>query len=166
GECRPGFRRHYGSPGLFKFRLRGYTSAGPAMLRLLDHLGHALTRVLAHIGNVADLVRALIATVLRLQRLNLRLLGKIATAQVRFTGLQAVPLVGALAAAIGAVGILEFVTLLTGLADDLIGKLLVTIVIREMGPLITAVVLIARSGTAMATELGSMRLDGELDALR
>src|SRR6185295_8433572 len=99
-------------------------------------------------------------------RLNLRVVGKLTSTQVRFTGLQALPLVAALAAAIGAVGIMEFVALLTGLADDLIGKLLVTIVVREMGPLITAVVLIARSGTAMATELGSMRLDGELDVLQ
>jgi len=55
---------------------------------------------------------------------------------------------------------------LSSLADDPVGSFLVGIIVRELGPLVTAVVVLGRSGTAIATELGSMRLNGEIDALR
>jgi phospholipid/cholesterol/gamma-HCH transport system permease protein len=38
-------------------------------------------------------------------------------------------------------------------------------VLREMGPLITAIVLAGRSGSAFAAELGTMKVNDELDAL-
>jgi len=40
---------------------------------------------------------------------------------------------------------------------ELIGKVLVAVVLRELAPLITAIVVAGRSGTAMATELGNRR---------
>lgn len=119
-----------------------------------------------HVGRVSRLLAELVATLAGRRPWNPRLVARVCASQLQFTGLQAAPLVAVLAASIGAVGIMEFVSLLTGLADELIGKLLVTIVVREMAPLITAVVVIARSGTAMAAEIGTMQLEGELEALR
>lgn len=136
------------------------------MRRLLAAVGKRARGPLLHVGRVARLLGELAATLAGRRPWNPRVVGRIGLKQVRFTGLQAAPLVAVLAASIGAVGIMEFVSLLTGLADELIGKLLVTIVIREMAPLITAVVVIARSGTAMAAEIGTMQLDGELEALQ
>lgn len=134
--------------------------------RALVLIGRRTRAALTHLGRFARLLRAVASAANSLPRLNLRVIGRAASQQVRFTGLHAAPLVAVMAAAIGAVGILEFAQLLTGLADDLIGSLLVTIVVREMGPLIAAIVVIARSGTAMAAELGTMRLGGQLDALQ
>jgi len=37
--------------------------------------------------------------------------------------------------------------------------------VRELGPLLTAVIVIARSGTAIATELATMKINGEIDVL-
>ena len=45
------------------------------------------------------------------------------------------------------------------------GKILVWVVMRELAPLLTATIVIARSGTAIATELGSMKINGEIDAI-
>lgn len=129
-------------------------------------VGRRARAALTHVGRFARLLGAALSAAASLPGLNLRLIGKVASSQVRFTGLHAAPLIAVLAAAIGAVGILEFVSLLTGLADELIGSLLVTIVVREMGPLIAAVVVIGRSGTAMAAEIGTMRLGGQLDVLQ
>lgn len=39
-------------------------------------------------------------------------------------------------------------------------------VLREMGPLITAILIAGRSGSAMAAELGTMAVEEEIDALR
>jgi phospholipid/cholesterol/gamma-HCH transport system permease protein len=39
------------------------------------------------------------------------------------------------------------------------------VVVREVGPLFTSVLVVARSGTAIASELGSMRITREITAL-
>ena len=45
------------------------------------------------------------------------------------------------------------------------GKVLVWVVFLELGPLLTAIIVIARSGTAIAAEIGSMKINGEITAL-
>lgn len=136
------------------------------MRRLLTRLGRWFLGGLGHVGNLSSMARALLLRIPRLGEVDLRLLLKITLDQTRFSGTQAVPLIAAIATILGAVSIIQSFSILSGLADDLVGAFLVGLIVREMGPLVTAVVLIGRSGTAMATELGSMRLNGEIDALR
>ena len=45
---------------------------------------------------------------------------------------------------------------------ELLGPLLVTVVVREVGPLLVNFVVIMRSGTAIASELSAMQLDGQI----
>ena len=47
-----------------------------------------------------------------------------------------------------------------------ISTILVVVVIRELGPLLTAFIVIGRSGTAIAAELGNMIVAHELEAIR
>lgn len=49
--------------------------------------------------------------------------------------------------------------------SQLLGPLLVTIVPRELAPVLINFVVIVRSDSAMATELGVMKLNGEVDAM-
>jgi phospholipid/cholesterol/gamma-HCH transport system permease protein len=51
-------------------------------------------------------------------------------------------------------------------ANILVADLIGIAVCRELGPLMTAVVVSGRSGAAFAAELGVMQVDGEIDALR
>ncbi len=51
-------------------------------------------------------------------------------------------------------------------ANILVADLIGISVTRELGPLITAIVLAGRSGAAFAAELGTMRVNEEIDALR
>ena len=46
----------------------------------------------------------------------------------------------------------------------LLYTLLVIVITRELGPLLTAFIIIARSGTAIATELGNMVISHEIEA--
>lgn len=85
--------------------------------------------------------------------------------QVYFTGLQAWKIVVALALIVGAVIVSQVVSIIGSSNATLIGKLLVWVVLRELGPLLTALIVIARSGTAIAAELGSMKINGELASL-
>ncbi len=50
-------------------------------------------------------------------------------------------------------------------ATDYIGAIMVTVVVRELGPLMAAVLALARVGTANVIELGTARATGEVEAL-
>lgn len=50
-------------------------------------------------------------------------------------------------------------------AEVYVSDLLSIALFRELGPLITAIVLAGRSGSAFAAEIGTMKVDEELDAL-
>jgi phospholipid/cholesterol/gamma-HCH transport system permease protein len=84
--------------------------------------------------------------------------------QIYFTGLEAIGVIITLAVLLGTVVITQVVSLV-GVNGALTGKILVWVVLRELAPLLTAIVVIARSGTAIATELGSMKINGEINAL-
>lgn len=49
--------------------------------------------------------------------------------------------------------------------SQLLGPLLVAVVARELGPILTNIIVIARSSSAMATELGVLKIKGEVRAL-
>jgi len=89
---------------------------------------------------------------------------RVITTQIMYTGVQALSLVSVIAFLLGASIIIQ--TNLLGSADgELLGKVLVAVVLRELAPLVTAIVIAGRSGTAMATELGNMKVNSEVLAL-
>ncbi len=49
--------------------------------------------------------------------------------------------------------------------EDRVGNLLVATLTREMGPFTSAIILIASVGSAMAAEIGTMKVSEEIDAL-
>ena len=49
--------------------------------------------------------------------------------------------------------------------SQLLGPLLVSVVARELGPVLINIVVIVRSGSVMATELGIMKIDGRIHNL-
>jgi len=84
--------------------------------------------------------------------------------QIYFTGLQASGIIITIAVILGTVVISQVVSLV-GANGALTGKILVWVVLRELAPLLTAIIVIARSGTAIAAELGNMKINGEIDSL-
>lgn len=87
--------------------------------------------------------------------------------QTFFTGVEAAPQIALLAMVIGALTILQAVTVMPKIGGgDAFGGVMVAVVIRELGPLITALFIAGRTGSAMATYIGNMRVFSEIDALR
>lgn len=84
--------------------------------------------------------------------------------QLYFTGFEASGIIVTVAVILGTVVITQVVSLV-GSNGALTGKILVWVVMRELAPLLTAIIVIARSGTAIAAELGSMKINGEIDSL-
>ncbi|MCE5194364.1 MAG: ABC transporter permease [Nitrospiraceae bacterium] len=60
--------------------------------------------------------------------------------------------------------IITQITSLVGLGSAVLtGKILVWVVVRELGPLLAAIIIIARSVTAVSSELGAMNVQGEIE---
>lgn len=91
---------------------------------------------------------------------------RIAVTQVRFTALNAVGLVTLLSGILSFLVISQLTRELKGIgATYLIGTVIVVAIVRELGPLLTALVVVGRSGTAIAAELATNQVMGEVRAL-
>jgi len=87
--------------------------------------------------------------------------------QVYFTGVQAMVPVVVVALGVGTFAIVSGMGGLGGMVSgaENIGKMVTIVVIREVAPLLTGGIIIVRSVTAIAAELGSMRVQREIEAL-
>lgn len=90
---------------------------------------------------------------------------RLAIRQVFFTGFEALPLVSVIAIFVGATIVIQMQMLAAQLPGELIGRIIVAVVLRELAPLTTAIIVTSRSGTAIATELGNMKSNSEILAL-
>lgn len=85
--------------------------------------------------------------------------------QIYFTGVEALGAVGFIAVLSGIV-ITAQITSLVGPNAPLMAKIMLWTIVRELGPLLAAIVIVARSSSATASELAAMKIHGELDSLR
>ncbi len=85
--------------------------------------------------------------------------------QILFTGVEAINIISLVALALGAIVIIQGYSSLSLLGQ---GKFTYTILIilitKELGPVLCAFISIARSGTAIATEIGHMVVSHEIEA--
>jgi len=87
--------------------------------------------------------------------------------QMKFTGVDACHIVVMAGFLIGAIVALQSLSILPQVgAAGMLGKLMAMVVIRELGPILVAFIVIGRSGTAMSVEIGTMVVGGEVAALR
>jgi phospholipid/cholesterol/gamma-HCH transport system permease protein len=90
---------------------------------------------------------------------------KILIMQILFTFVEALGVSSLLAVGIGAAVNIIGIPFLASLSQErLIYSLLITIITRELGPLLTAFIIIARSATAIATEMAGMVISHEVEA--
>lgn len=86
--------------------------------------------------------------------------------QILFTGFQARRFVAILACLVGVSVVVQAQVWTAALGQaSLLGPILVMVIFREVGPLLANFIVIARSGTAMATELAYMRVTSETHVL-
>lgn len=90
---------------------------------------------------------------------------KILIMQLLFTFIEALPLVAVIALALGSALYLVGNPLLLSIGQSsLIYKLLIIIISQELGPLLVAFIVTARSATAIATELGGMVTSHQIES--
>ncbi len=86
--------------------------------------------------------------------------------EVSRAGLRLLPMFLFMSAALGLVVIGQTVSWLTRVgAINYLGTIMVVVVVREVGPLMAALLVLARVGTANVIELGTARALGEVEAL-
>jgi phospholipid/cholesterol/gamma-HCH transport system permease protein len=132
----------------------------------VDRLGAFVLGHLLGIWQVLALLYLSVRSALFGERRRSRAILGVVAAQVYFTGFQALPLVSVLALASGSAVIMQASSQLVFFGGhEMLGSLLVIIIVREVAPLLTALIVIARSGTAVASEMANMRVNREIEAL-
>ena len=136
------------------------------ILGQIDSLGRFVTTNIEYTLRVLLMVYLSIRATILDQAQGFRTITNVIGAQVYFTGFQALPLISTLALTTGGVLIIQAMSNLTLLGGtEMIGNFLIVVMSREAAPLFTALVVIARSGTAVASEVGNMRANREIEAL-
>ena len=86
--------------------------------------------------------------------------------QILFTGVEAIRFLSLVALMAGISIVVQANMWLSNAGQtNLLGPILVTVIIREIAPLFTNLIVIARSGTAISAELGNMRVNKEIELL-
>ncbi|MEW6338858.1 MAG: ABC transporter permease [Acidobacteriota bacterium] len=132
----------------------------------VDRLGAAVLSGGRHVLYLLGLVYLAAKTTWLLRRQGRREFRREILLQVYFTGVQAIGPVVTLAALAGTVVVAEGLALFGTLSGaEALGREVTVLLLREVGPLLVAGVVIARSVTAIAAELGTMRVQREIEAL-
>jgi phospholipid/cholesterol/gamma-HCH transport system permease protein len=137
-----------------------------AVVQRVENLGRQVINGFVYTLEVLLMVYLSIRAAMVDQAQGLRTVFSVVSSQIYFTGWQAMPLITVLAMASGGIVVLQSSTQLSIFGgSEMLGNLLVVLIVRELGPLITSLVVIARSGTAVASEIGNMRANREIEAL-
>jgi phospholipid/cholesterol/gamma-HCH transport system permease protein len=138
------------------------------LIPLLDRIGRATVatgrqgyRMLGYLGRFTiEFMEAML-----LPRSNLRVAALVH--QIEEVGINALPIVGLLAFLIGIVVAYQGADQLRRFnAEILTINLLGAGILRELGGLVTAIIIAGRSGSAFTAQIGSMRVNEEIDALQ
>jgi phospholipid/cholesterol/gamma-HCH transport system permease protein len=86
--------------------------------------------------------------------------------QVLSIGIEPLWFVGVAAVFVG-ISVVVQLSFWSGMAgqSQMVGPLLVTVIARELGPILINLIVIVRSGSAMTTELGVLKINGQVRAL-
>ncbi len=129
-------------------------------------LGAATLNHLAALRSMVDFVGSVAIAFFRLFRhpKNLRLSDTIQLMEK--TGVNALPIVGLISFLLGLViAFMSSLQLRQFGANTYVASLVALAMVSELGPIMTAIVVAGRSGSAFAAEIGTMKISEEIDAL-
>ena len=131
-----------------------------------DFLGRKLFRFLLTIQGLGAFALITLVVMLRRFGASRRVVWPLAFRETSRAGLRLLPMFLFVSAALGLLVIGQTVSWLTRVGvTNYIGSVMVIVVVRELGPLLTALLALARIGTANVIELGTARATGEVEAL-
>jgi len=154
---------------LHQFDPKAFATTTPSRLPhkgTTEHLGHlganALDEIYARIAFVGEAVAAIAGTVAH----PLRLRWNDALVVAERVGAEAVPIVVLVGFLLGVILAFQSAVAMGQFGAEIyVANLVALSMLRELGPLMTAIVLAGRSGSAFAAEIGTMKVNEEIDAL-
>lgn len=130
-------------------------------MRLIERLGEAVIERVVRLGNfVIFLLSALLYTITPPYKPRLLI------RQLRTIGAESLFLVGLIGLFTGMVlGLQGYNTLRRFGSEGALGTVVALVLVRELGPVLAAIMVTARAGSAMAAEIGAMQATEQVDAL-
>jgi len=133
---------------------------------LTDTIGEATVNGLAYVGGLARLTGGAARAAFVEPIWGRRFRWNRAVHQAMAVGVEALPIVSLISFFVGMIIALQGAYELRRLgALQLVASAVALAITRELGPLMTAIVVIGRSGSAFAAEIGTMKVNEEIDAL-
>ena len=132
----------------------------------LRRLGRAFFTEVRRVVSYATLTVLTVGAAVRPSRGGRAVVWTQAARQIVFTGVEAIPLVAFLGAVGAAVFVIMALSFFSGAEENkMVIDVLARMLVREVAPLSTAVVIALRSGAAITVELGSMSARGEVEGI-
>jgi phospholipid/cholesterol/gamma-HCH transport system permease protein len=132
-----------------------------------DRLGAATLHMAGELRQIYRLMVSVLSVGLRMRWLAKPAVVNVVIRQLYFTGVQSLPWVLLLAVGVGVLAVYNIVEFSKSIQDlSLIGQLTSNLLVLEVAPLIVTMLLLARSGVAVVTELGTLHVRGEDMTLR
>src|SRR5256714_3772331 len=131
-----------------------------------NYLGRKLFRFLLTVQGLGAFALITLGVTLTKFRVARRLVWPLTFHEISRAGLRLLPMFLFISVALGLLVIGQTVSWLTRVgAINYLGTIMVVVVVRELGPLLTALLVLARIGAANVIELGTARALGEVEAL-
>lgn len=133
---------------------------------MLERLGRSTVESLGEARNLLSFLGLMTITLLRLARTPWRIRFRAVSFHIEQTGLNALPILGLLTFLIGVVLAFQGADQLRRFGADIyVVNLLGVSVLREIGTLMTAIIVAGRSGSAFTAQIGTMKVNQEVDAI-
>jgi len=134
---------------------------------LAGSLGRTTVELFGQVGRLCGTATSGSAKLVRSLLPGEKFRGRSTVVQLYHMGTLALPIVGLIAFMMGLILSFQAAYQLEPLgAERLVADLVSVSLTRELGPVITAIVVAGRSGSAIAAEIASMKVQEEIDALR
>jgi phospholipid/cholesterol/gamma-HCH transport system permease protein len=138
----------------------------PIPRSVVHYLGRKLFRFLLTVQGLGAFALITLGVIFRKFRTARQVVWPLVFHETARAGLRLLPLFLFMSASLGLVVIGQTVSWLTKVgAINYLGTIMVVVVVRELGPLLTALLVLARIGAANVIELGTARALGEVEAL-
>src|SRR5260370_27002176 len=132
----------------------------------LDFFGQKLVRFLVAVHGLGAFTLITLGAMFSKSGVARNVMRRLILSHLARAGLRLLPMIMFLATALGLVVIGQTVSLLSRVgANNFLGIVMVTVVVRELGPLLAALFVLSRSGAANVIELATARAPGEVEAL-
>ena len=140
---------------------------GTARLGMLERFGRLVWGHLEQLQGILSFLGESTIAMLRALASPARIRWRAILYNLQIAGFNALPIVGLLSFLIGVVVSYQGATQLARYgANIFVADLVGLSILREMAPLLTAIIVAGRSGSAYAAQIGTMKVTEEIDALR